>query len=336
MNLITAKQAIKDCMQVGLVPLLSSAPGLGKSSLVKQIAEEMNLELIDLRLSQLEASDLNGLPRITQQHQAEFLPFSLFPLTTTSKPEKKKGWLLFLDELTNAEPQTAMAAYRLILDREVGNHPLHKDCYLVAAGNREEDNEYIQVMPSPLRTRMVHLDIHLDASQWLDYASKAHYDPRITSFIRWKPSNLQRKDSGSKSFACPRSWEFVSRLIKDKPWNDYLYELMGGLLDEKTLVEFTAYMNYFSKLPSYEEVLRAKKPSSEDNVGIQYALVSMLVNHCTLKDFPKVWSYIQNFAKELKVTLFRDLANRGVISYDTLPNYMDLIKELSQGVDFNV
>ena len=92
-----ARSHIAQCLDVGLVPFIQSSPGMGKSSIVRSIAEEANLKLIDLRLSTCAPEDLVGLPRFIND-RAEFVPFKdLFPLADQPLPEGKNGWLLFLN-----------------------------------------------------------------------------------------------------------------------------------------------------------------------------------------------------------------------------------------------
>ena len=81
------KQFTITCIQASLVPFIQSSPGCGKSQIVKQIAKEYNLQLIDLRLSTCDPTDLTGLPHFTQDNKAEFMPFNIFPLENTPLPK---------------------------------------------------------------------------------------------------------------------------------------------------------------------------------------------------------------------------------------------------------
>jgi MoxR-like ATPase len=83
-------------MKCGLVPFIQSSPGIGKSSIVKQIAKEYNLKLIDLRLSTCDPTDLTGLPHF-EEGRAVFSPFDIFPVSNDDIPKNKDGWLLFLN-----------------------------------------------------------------------------------------------------------------------------------------------------------------------------------------------------------------------------------------------
>jgi MoxR-like ATPase len=100
-NISSAKELVYDVLKAKLVPFLQSSPGIGKSSLAKQLAEENDLELIDVRLSQLDPTDLSGLP-FRKGDKAEYLPMNTFPLEGESVPEGKEGFLLLLDEFNSA------------------------------------------------------------------------------------------------------------------------------------------------------------------------------------------------------------------------------------------
>lgn len=110
MNLKQAKKAILKCFASNtLPPLLLSEPGVGKSSIIKQIAEEKHFEFIDIRLTNHDCCDLEGLPRFID-NKAEFVPFDLFPLEDTPLPKGKLGFIILLDEITSCSRAMQCAA----------------------------------------------------------------------------------------------------------------------------------------------------------------------------------------------------------------------------------
>ena len=78
-----------------IVPFISSSPGIGKSSIVKTFAKQFNLKVIDLRLTEMDATDIQGLPYFTDDSFSEFRPFNTFPLESTPIPTGIKGGALF-------------------------------------------------------------------------------------------------------------------------------------------------------------------------------------------------------------------------------------------------
>jgi MoxR-like ATPase len=109
---VTPAEAYKEivhCIKVGLVALVTGSPGSSKSSLVRQIAKDYKLKLIDFRLSSRMPEDISGYPMRTGD-KATFCPFDVFPLETDQIPEGYNGWLLFFDEFTSANKAMQAAA----------------------------------------------------------------------------------------------------------------------------------------------------------------------------------------------------------------------------------
>ena len=142
-TLLTIKQPV----------FLWGAPGVGKSQVVAQVAEERNLALRDIRAVLLDPVDLRGLPRITAEGLSVWCPPGFLP--GANDPEEG---ILFLDELNAAPPLVQAACYQLILDRRIGEYKLPDGWSIIAAGNREKDKAVTHRMPSALANRMVHLD----------------------------------------------------------------------------------------------------------------------------------------------------------------------------------
>jgi len=109
-NTKEAKELIIDCIKSNLVCMLTGSPGVGKSALIHGIADEHNLQVIDVRLGQCDPSDLLGFPMVDKESgKADYMPMSTFPLESDPLPAGKAGWLLFLDEM-NSAPMAVQAA----------------------------------------------------------------------------------------------------------------------------------------------------------------------------------------------------------------------------------
>lgn len=127
--------------------MLWGPPGVGKSQMVAQVAERHNAPLIDIRLSQMEPSDLRGIPFRVEEHVEWAVPAML----PNAKRHGGSG-ILFLDEITSAPPSVSAAAYQLILDRKLGEYEVPDGWAIIAAGNRQGDRGVTYSMPSPWPT----------------------------------------------------------------------------------------------------------------------------------------------------------------------------------------
>lgn len=197
-------EAVVDILKAGLVPNLQSSPGMGKSDIIRSIAKAFKLKLIDFRLSQADPTDLAGIPTIKDNRTA-YMPPADFPLKGDPIPDGYNGWLLFLDEINSAPLAVQAASYKLILDKAVGQHPLHESVAIVAAGNLATDKAIVNRMGTAMQSRMIHLEMKADRDSWLEWALDNGIDYRIRAFIKFKDTLLHKFDPNhsDKTFPCP-------------------------------------------------------------------------------------------------------------------------------------
>ena len=185
--------------------MLWGPPGVGKSSIVRQVAERHGLSCIDLRLSQLAPTDLRGLPA-PQGDRARWLPPEFLP--------SDGAGVLFLDEINLAPPALQGVAQQLILDRRVGSYVLPDSWYVWAAGNRKEDRAAVFDMPAPLANRFIHLDVNVSLDDFRAYALRQGMDETLIAFLSFRPELLHCFQAGQLAWPSPRSWEMANRLLR--------------------------------------------------------------------------------------------------------------------------
>ncbi len=307
------KAAIIECMLAGLVPLVTSSPGMGKSAIIAQIAEEHRLKVIDLRLSQCAPEDLMGLPMRLNNGKATFAPFEMFPTSDTSIPDGYVGWILFLDEFTTASKSVQAASYKIVLDKMVGQAKLHDNVYIVCAGNLMTDRAIVTQMSTAMQSRLVHIEMAVDHQEFVQYAVKTGMDSRILGFLEFQPGKLHafQPDHQDKTFACPRTWEFASRLIKGKTFEQINLPLLAGTLSDGVAVEFHTFLSEYAQIPTFAAI--EKDPETTDlpeQSSTSYAIVSMVLDRITVVNFEDVSKYVKRMAPELQAVYFRGVLNR--------------------------
>lgn len=190
----TTKKIIKAGLDSKVGTWLWGAPGIGKSEIVKQVADELGLQFIDVRAALTEAADWTGLPVETKDQQGKqeflFLMASFLP--------KEANWkgIIFLDELNRANKDTLNGVMQLVLDGKILNHyTLPKGAHIVAAGNPSDDNESVTEIGDALIARFCHINLSPTVDEWLEYATTAKVRSDMISFIRTNPKNLHGKES---------------------------------------------------------------------------------------------------------------------------------------------
>ena len=199
-------------------------------------------------------SDLRGIPWRDTDDRTRWAPPAFLP--PSDDPNR---WLINLEELPSAVPMVQAALYQLVLDRKVGEYELPEGASLIACGNRETDRGVVHRMPTPLASRFVHLDIRVDAEDWLNWGAANGIAPEVLFFITYEPDLLHRFDpqSRERAFPCPRTWEFVSNIVRNRNGLDPAAEraIFRGAVGEAAAVEFSAFLNVWRELPHPRAVL---------------------------------------------------------------------------------
>lgn len=296
------------CMATGLVPFIQSSPAMGKSAIVAAIAQEYNLKLIDHRLSTSAPEDLSGLPHF-QEGKASFVPFDTFPVEDTPLPEGKQGWLLFLDEFNSASKMVQAAAYKLVLDKMVGQKNLHPRVVIVCAGNLSTDRAIVNPISTAMQSRLIHLTMELNHKEFMeDVAFPQKWDSRIIAFLSYKPSLLHdfRPDHNEKTFCAPRTWEFMNKLIKGQPVTEEEAPLYAGAITSGVAVDFITFTKVFDSLPKLKEIVKDPEGTAlPADSATRYATITHLIEHLDEDNFSPVATYVNRLPAEFRVLFFR-------------------------------
>lgn len=329
-----ARSFIIQILEAGLVPYVESSPGCGKSTIMASIAKDFGLKMIDHRLSTSEPTDLSGLPHFTENGEAAFAPFAeLFPLTDTPLVPGTNGWMLFLDEFPSARKETQAAAYKLILDHMVGQHHLHERCVITAAGNRRNDRALTNPISTAMASRLVHLELQVNQKEWMeDVAIPNNYDHRIIAFLSQYPGKLDTFDPASKerTFCCPRTWEFVNKLIYGRQLTDEAAILLAGTINSGVAVEFVQYTRLFNEIPSVAVILAAPETTQVPNeASLKWAIISALLEHANETNLDKLTKYVDRFTADFRILFYKSVNIRNP-ALRAHPAFTNAMRELSR------
>ena len=269
-----AKSAILRCFNKQRPLFLWGPPGIGKSELVAGITKELGGKMYDLRLAQMDPTDIRGIPYYNKENGLmDWAP----PIDLPSKEDADKYpvVVLFLDEMNSAAPSVQAAAYQLILNRRIGKYVLPDNVVMVAAGNREGDKGVTFRMPAPLANRFVHLEMRVDFDSWLQWAANNNIHKDVIGYISFAKQDLYDFDpkSASRSFATPRSWTFVSELLEDELSESTITDLVAGTIGDGVAVKFMAHRKIASRMPKPSDILAGKvKDLDVKEVSAMYSL----------------------------------------------------------------
>lgn len=294
--------------------MLWGAPGVGKSQMIAQVAQQHGVPVIDIRLSQMEPSDLRGIP-FRVEDSVEWAVPAMLP---NAERHGAQG-ILFLDEITSAAPSVSAAAYQLILDRRLGNYQVPDGWAIFAAGNRQGDRGVTYTMPTPLANRFSHYEVDINLDDWVAWAYDNGIDDRVIGFLRFRPELLFDFDPAHNpvAFPSPRSWEFAHRGLQK--FHDIPELLQGSLqacVGPAAGIELTAFINSLDQMPDLQAILNGESTETPKEIDLQYAVAAALVGHAIrvkgTDDAVRIHGNILDYARqfpqrEMGVMLVSDL-----------------------------
>lgn len=241
-------------------------------------------------------------------------------------PSGYNGWLLFLDEFPSAPLSVQASAFKLVLDRMVGVHHVHKRCAIVCAGNQETDGGIVNRMSTPMQSRLIHLELEVDVRAWLDWAAKNHLDHRVISYIEGHPDHLHQFDPNhnDKTFACPRTWHFAAKLVANKNPTPLMLQMLIGTLSAGIGHEFYAYLGYCADMPSLDEILRHPDDIKiTDEPAMLYATSHMVAAYIKEDNADRLIRYIDRLPLDFGVSAMRAALKRNekLMKIDAIRNW---------------
>ena len=233
--------------------LLRGAPGVGKSTIVKDIAARLGIGFRDVRLAEMERVDFAGLPSVEGGTTKWNVP-AIWP--------KEKCGIVLLDEITSAPSDVQVAAYELVLDRRIANsdYKLPDGWFIVAAGNRDFDGAVVKAMSSALANRFMHFEVEANIEDWIAWALAHDIHPSVIGYLRYKPDSLFKLDGQNRQMGwpSPRSWERVSNILpifSGAEQEDVLRKAVYGLVGKSAGVEFMQFHKINAKFDDVLEYL---------------------------------------------------------------------------------
>ena len=292
-----------------------SPPGIGKSHVMRQVAEDMGMEYIDVRALMLDPVDLRGIPWKDEDNRTRWAPPVFLPPNTIDGQPNEQKYLINLEELSSAPPMVQAALYQLVLERQCGEYTLPESASMVACGNRETDRGVTYVMPKPLANRFVHVDMKTDVQEWMSWAASNGIAPEVLFFIQVRPELLHSFDPTSRenAFPTPRTWEFVSDIVQGGTLRNGTgghsngrlpvsleRSLYKGTVGEGASIEFMEFLRVMRELPHPNAILqnpdRAEIPEDPSTL---LALCGSLYRIADDVNFDAVVTYAERLGPEI-------------------------------------
>lgn len=193
--------------------------GIGKTESIYNLAKELGIGFIDVRLLLYSEVDLKGIPYPNSTNT-----YTIWLQNNILPQENRDGkvGILLLDEITSATKSVRTAAYQLLNERKLGEYKLPDGWLIVCLGNGENEGGDFEGMEGNFANRCSIFNIVANLEAWKAWAYKNNVNYLITAYLSWKPQDLHTFNPDSETdilFASPRSWKAVSDILNIHPYN---------------------------------------------------------------------------------------------------------------------
>lgn len=350
MRISVAKTLMKRCVEkkVNVSFLFIGSMGIGKSAIWKQITDELNMGLVDLRLAQLEPGDIIGVPRSDEATGR----------TVWRKPEwwpnEGTSGVIHLDELNRAPVDVRQAVFQLVLDKKMHTHTLPSGWYVHASVNPDNGNYQVEQLDQAMTRRFCNIKLVPNIDDWAAYWHKTHAadDPHADLISRFIFTN-EKLFSFEETFEIdvkynPDGYRMVWELMNAGVLADEAVqsEVVQGLIGKEAAVAFIAFMDKrYIKPVSGKEILseypkvqaQVKRQQNAEMYTTLHDLIAILKNYPNIDTTDKpltpihernLVQFVLDINEESRSTLVMGLPTNSIIGQ--LSKHQELVEAFRQ------
>lgn len=293
------KREVMRALRTQVNTILLGPPGVGKTEVIKSIADEAEIGFIRIVLPQYEEVDLRGIPEVNENKKTVFYPTEELPFV------EKHGnvGILLLDELPSAKPPVQVITHQLLDARSLGSiYEMPEGWIIVATGNRQEDYAFVYEMPSTVRTRCTILNYDVNHEDWKAWGyDTGLVEPEVMAFTNNNPDCFMMftPDKPVTNHSMPRTLTLLSRYLKDikEQKEEASLEYIVGTIGEAAGNKFFGWLKVWNEVPNIDDILEGKDVKVPTKADRQWCVISAVTAKLVACEAKKVLKSTQNALK---------------------------------------
>ncbi|HUM41598.1 MAG TPA: ATP-binding protein [Fervidobacterium sp.] len=349
MNITTFKNTVPNLFKAKISTMLWGGAGIGKTSIVKQIAKDMGYNFIYLTLASVEDnSDLIGL--LSPLKDKDGNDYAVRHLRPDWFPETPKN-LILIDEANRMPKSIIQSMLTFILDKKLHTHILPEDTHFILLANPPTDQFIVgDFSDEALVSRLCHIPLEPTVEEWLENAVRSGVDDSVTAFIHENPECLEESSVSYLPTLKPfrRSWhDFVSPFIQTNPLEESLFEVVRGLVGTPMAVKYLSFRKYSGKkirgrevLSGYDQLMASEVSKYENNLDVINIINEEIIreikiaNTLTQPQADNLAKYLQDIPIEIAFNASREILGLGLVAINnTLGQNQSLLEKLKNKMD---
>ena len=304
----TAAQIVEKMVLNYKPVLLVGMPGIGKTSIVEQVAKKTGSDLLVSHPVVNDPTDAKGFPCVIDG-DAKFIPFGDLNYAINYSGERLV-WLL--DDLGQARPATQAGYMQLLLTGKINGHKLPDSVVFIAATNRKEDKAGVSGILEPVKSRFhMIIEVDPDAESFISWGLMTRrIRKEVIACLRLFPELLVSPPSREiKPTANPRVWEFASQILDADFAPALVYDSLVSCIGEGAGSQLYGMITIFKNLPSVNSIVKA--PGTVEfptNPSSLYALCTVLSKFLEKKPekVDQIFEFAGRLPGDFAVCMMRD------------------------------
>jgi len=301
------KERLVKYVQNGYPVLVKGAPGVGKSDIVNQVANEIDFDMIITHPVVSDPTDFKGQPCVVEgkdgRKRAEFLPFG----DLRRMMHAKRPTIVFIDDLGQAPAAVQAACMQLLLARQINGKKISDKITFIAATNRRQDRAGVTGILEPVKSRFYNIyELQPNKDDWIEWAFNHDMPNEIIGFVNFRPDLLATEEATSDivNHPCPRTLAHAGETINMGLTS---MEDLSGVVGEGCAVELTGFIKIFEQLPNIDAIIMNPDAASvPTEPSALYAVVAALVGKITKENAKRIFKYGSRMSEAFGTLLVRD------------------------------
>lgn len=309
-----AKRALKDgievylqkdakgkyCMEeINRLPFyLEGRPGIGKTEIVKQIADELGVGYVSFSLTHHTRNSLLGLPVIKDLHNGKYTEYTMSEIIAKVLKKKEEGieeGILLLDEFSCVSDSILPAMLAFLQTKNIGMHRLPEGWVIVLCGNPPQYNRNARKFDAAILDRIRKISVEFDAQVFLSYAQEKGMHPVMITYLTMNPANvyLCEHDNKELQLVTCRGWENLSHAL-------YGMERLEKTVDESLVEQFVKFREIAHGFYQFYNVNQVGMSEKDIKAIIKGRNIGQYVEKYRKNDISLWWNAIDIFGDFLQ------------------------------------